>query len=124
MFRHAPYSRAIAADMAEVERRLRSLEKRLERTGGAVSANASQAIDRAGDAIAGVLGDWSERFRNGARSIGDEAMQEVTKLGTGAARLGNNALHRVAGEVERRPLTALAVVAGIGILLGLAGRRH
>src|ERR1051325_3756956 len=131
MFHHAPYSRAIAADMAEIERRLRSLEKRLERTGGSVSASASQAVDRTGEMIASALGDMAERFRgvrtdvaerfrDGAHSMSDEAM----KLGGGAARLGNDALRRIADEVERRPLTAVAVVAGIGILLGLSGRRH
>jgi len=130
MFHHAPYSRAIAADMAEIERRLRSLEKRLERTGGTVSAGASQAIDRAGEVIMGAanaLGDIAERFRGGARSVSDEAVKfggEAVKLGNGAARLSNDALRRIADEVERRPLTAIAVVAGIGILLGLAGRRH
>jgi ElaB/YqjD/DUF883 family membrane-anchored ribosome-binding protein len=124
MFRHAPYTRAIAADMAEIERRLRSLEKRLEQSGGAVSAQASQAVDRAGELIAGVLGDWSDRFRSGARSIGDDAVKQAAQLSRGAARLGNDALRRVADEIERRPLTALAVVAGIGILLGLAGRRR
>ena len=90
-----PLSRAIAVDMAEIERRLRSLEKRLERTGGTVSANASQAVDRAGEVIASALGDMAERFRGGARSVGDEAM----KLGNGAARLGNDTLRRVADEV-------------------------
>jgi len=130
MFRHAPYSRAIASDMAEIERRLRALEKRLERTGGGLSASATQALDRAGEVIAGAasaLGDIGERFRGGARSVGDEAAKlgsEAIRFGNGAARLSNDTLRRIAEEVERRPLTALAVVAGIGILLGLAGRRH
>ena len=130
MFRHAPYSRAIASDMADIERRLRALEKQLERTGGGLSASATQGLDRAGELIAAAasaLGDMGGRFRGGARSVGDEAAKfgsEAIKFGNGAARLSNDALHRIAGEVERRPLTALAVVAGIGILLGLAGRRH
>jgi ElaB/YqjD/DUF883 family membrane-anchored ribosome-binding protein len=130
MFRNAPYSRAIAADMAEMERRLRSLEKRLERTGGSVSAGASQAVDRASEVIVGAasaLSDIAERFRGGARSVSGEAAKfgnEAMKFGNGAARFGNDALHRIADEVERRPLTAIAVVAGIGILLGLSGRRH
>ena len=120
MSRQGLYSRAIAADVAEIERRLRSLEKRLERTGGIVSAGASQAVDRSGEVIANALGDMAERFRGGARSMSGEAL----KFGNGAAQLGNDALRRIAHEVERRPLTAIAVVAGIGILLGFSSRRH
>jgi ElaB/YqjD/DUF883 family membrane-anchored ribosome-binding protein len=120
MFRQASTSRAIAADVAEIERRLRSLEKRLQRTGGAVSAGAVQAVDRAGEVVASALGDMAERFRGGARSVSDEA----SKFGHGAARVGNDAVRWIADEVERRPLTAIAVVAGIGILVGLSSRRH
>jgi ElaB/YqjD/DUF883 family membrane-anchored ribosome-binding protein len=120
MFRNAPYSRAIAADMATLERRLRSLEQRLERSGGSLSSTASQAVDRVGEVIASSLGDMADRFRGSARSMGGEAM----KLSGTAAKAGNDVIQRLADEVERRPIAALIVVAGIGILLGLAGRRH
>jgi ElaB/YqjD/DUF883 family membrane-anchored ribosome-binding protein len=33
-------------------------------------------------------------------------------------------LHRLANEVERRPLTALAIAAGVGLIVGLAAYRH
>jgi ElaB/YqjD/DUF883 family membrane-anchored ribosome-binding protein len=121
MFRHAPYSRAVAADMAEIERRLRSLEKRLERTGGSISSSAAQAMDRGSEVFANTLSDLADRFRGiNAGAVGSEAL----KFGNAAAQVGNDVVRRVANEVERRPLTALAVVAGIGILLGLSSRRH
>src|SRR5262245_15243206 len=121
MSRYAPYSRAVAADMAEIERRLRSLEKRLERTGSQFSASASQAFDRGSEIVANTLADLSDRFRGiNAGAVGTEAM----RFGNAAAQVGNDVVCRVANEVERRPLTALAVVAAIGILLGLSSRRH
>jgi hypothetical protein len=33
-------------------------------------------------------------------------------------------LRRIASEVEHHPLVTLAVAIGIGILIGIAGRRH
>jgi ElaB/YqjD/DUF883 family membrane-anchored ribosome-binding protein len=67
-----------------------------------------------------ALAEVIDRFRGGARSVGDEA----TRVGQEAARLGNNALRRLSDEVEHRPLMILAVAAGIGFLAGLSQRRH
>jgi ElaB/YqjD/DUF883 family membrane-anchored ribosome-binding protein len=120
MFRQSSYSRAISADLSEIERRLRSLEKQLERVGGRTSATAVQAADRVGDAVASALSEIGERFRGGTRSVGGEAI----KLSNEAAKLGNDALRRLADEVEHRPLVTLAVAAGVGFLVGLAAHRH
>ncbi len=120
MFRQSGYSRAISADISEIERRLRALEKHLERAGGRTSASAMQAADRIGDAVASALSDVGDRFRSGTRSVGGEAV----KLGNEAAKLGNDALRRLADEVEHRPLITLAVAAGVGFLVGLAAHRH
>jgi hypothetical protein len=49
---------------------------------------------------------------------------EVSRVRHQAARLGNDALHRITDEVERRPLAVLAIVAGIGFLVGIAARRR
>ena len=48
-------------------------------------------------------------------------MQRAVKIG---GRMGNDALHRITTEVEHRPLATLAVAIGVGILIGIAGRRH
>jgi ElaB/YqjD/DUF883 family membrane-anchored ribosome-binding protein len=119
MFSQPRYSRAISAQVGEVERRLRSLEQRLERAGDHAPATARHAADRAGDVIAAALGSIVERFR-GSDSIGDAA----TKIGGQAAKIGDDALRRLTKEVEHRPLVTLAVAVGVGILVGAISRRH
>jgi ElaB/YqjD/DUF883 family membrane-anchored ribosome-binding protein len=120
-------SRAISADIDEIKRRLRTLEKHLERIGGNTSKNAAQAVDRIGetadrvaDTVATALSTMAERFRGGASSMSDQA----GKMGNEAAKLGNDALQRLSREVEHRPLVTLAVAVGVGILIGVASRRH
>jgi ElaB/YqjD/DUF883 family membrane-anchored ribosome-binding protein len=120
MFRQSAYSRAISADIGEIDRRLRALERTLERVGGRVSVGAGQAADRVGESVAAALGHIAERFRNGAGSMGDEA----ARFGGEAAKLGNVALRRLTDEVEHRPLVTLAVAVGVGILVGLASHRR
>ena len=123
MFRHSNKRR----EFLEIERRMLSLERRLERLGSVAArtatsgfAGAAQATDRVGDALVTALGDIVDRFRGGARSVGGEA----TRFGQEATKLGGDALRRVVAEVEHRPLVTLAVAAGIGLLIGLAGRRN
>jgi ElaB/YqjD/DUF883 family membrane-anchored ribosome-binding protein len=117
-------SRERMSDFAEMERRLVALEKRLGRTASRASSNissgVSQATDRVGELIAAALNEAGSRFRGGARGVGAEA----SHLGHEAARLGNDALRRLSDEVEHRPLVMLAVAAGLGFLVGIAGRRR
>ncbi|HZN27755.1 MAG TPA: hypothetical protein VFB88_00215 [Xanthobacteraceae bacterium] len=114
----------MSADLAEIERRLRALEKRLERAGSRTASGAVQAADRMGDAIASALSDMSDRFRDGSRSVGGGALKLGNEAAKEAAKLGNDALQRLADEVERRPLTTLAIAAGVGLIVGLAAHRH
>ena len=107
------------ANGGEIERRLRSLEQRLERAGGRSSAMAAAPADQIGEAVASVLSGVVERFRGGANSMGDEA----SKFGSEAAKLGNDAMRRLSKEVAHRPLVTLAVAVGVGLLVGFASRR-
>jgi ElaB/YqjD/DUF883 family membrane-anchored ribosome-binding protein len=120
MYRQSTRERSFA----EMERRLLTLEKRLGRSAGRASSNISsgvtQATDRVGELIAAALNEAGTRFRGGARGVGAEA----SHLGQEAARLGNDALKRLTNEVEQRPLVMLAVAAGLGFLVGIAGRRR
>ena len=130
MFHHR--SSAFATNVSAIEGRVRALENELERmartAGRHTSAGMSAAGDRVGDAVTSAVTEIVDRFRSGRRLAGDEAARfgnEAAKLG---AKLGNDALRRVASEVEHRPLVILAVAVGVGILIGMAGgmagRRH
>ncbi len=120
MLGQSGYSRPRSANAGEIERRLRSVEQRLERVGGRASASTTQTADHVGETIASALSGIADRFRGGTNSMSDEA----AKFGSEAAKLGNNALHRLSKEVEHRPIVTLAIAVGVGILVGLARRRH
>jgi ElaB/YqjD/DUF883 family membrane-anchored ribosome-binding protein len=116
-----------SGDFSTIERRLLALEQRLDRL-GTVAAKASangttglmQAADRVADAVASAFGDAADRLRGGARSVGDEA----ARVGQEAARLGGDAVQRISREVSQRPLVVLGIAIGLGVLVGLAGRRR
>lgn len=119
MFGQFGYSRAISANIGEIERRLRSLEQRLELAGGRVSAGAEHTADHLGEAIGSALSSIVDRFRGNAGS-----MTDAPKIGAAAAKLGNDALRRLSREVQHRPLVTLAVAVGVGILMGLTNHRR
>jgi ElaB/YqjD/DUF883 family membrane-anchored ribosome-binding protein len=126
MFGQSRYARTTAFDLASIERRMQDLEKRLARvtsaagrTSSSMSASISDTTDRLSDLLSSALGEISDRFRGGARSVGDEAV----RLRQDAAKLGSEALRKLSAEVEHRPLVLLAVAAGVGLLIGLAARR-
>ena len=114
------YSRAIAAEVGDVERRLRSLEKTLEKIGTRASTSARDSADGFGDAIASALLGWSDRFRQSAASLGDQSAAMGAAMGKDATKLGGVALRRVSEETEAHPLFAVAV--GVGVLIGMASR--
>jgi ElaB/YqjD/DUF883 family membrane-anchored ribosome-binding protein len=121
MFGRSGHSRAISADIGEIDRRLRALERRLERVGSRTSANAAVAADRIADTVAAALSSMAERFRSRAGAVGEDA----ARLSGEAAKLGKDAVRRLTDTVEERPLVMLAVAVGVGILLGVASsHRH
>jgi ElaB/YqjD/DUF883 family membrane-anchored ribosome-binding protein len=124
-------SSAFASNLSAIEGRLRSLENELDRVGRKAgkraAAGMSSAGDQVGDAIASAVSEIVDRFRSGRRIAGDEAVRFGNEAARFSAKVGNDALERVASEVEHRPLVTLAVAIGIGILIGMAGgmaRRH
>ena len=130
MFHHR--SSAFATNVSAIEGRLRALENELERIGRTAgrhtSAGISAAGDHVGDVLASAVTEIVDRFRKGRRLAGDEAARFGNEAAKFGAKIGNDTLHRLASEVEHRPLVTLAVAVGVGILIGMAGgmagRRH
>jgi len=112
------YTRAISAEVGEIERRLLSLEKSLEKIGARASTSARDTAGGFGDAVASALFGWADRFRQSASLIGDQS----AAISRDAAKFGSGALSRVSDETERHPFFALAVGVGVGVLIGMVSR--
>lgn len=123
MFRHR--STAFATRISAIEGHLRAIEKELGRFGRKAGRHDRvSAADQISEAIAPILSEIIERYRGVRRLAGEETARfgtEAVKIGGG---ISTNALHRIATEVEHRPLITLAVAIGVGILIGIAGRRR
>ncbi len=113
------FSQLTSAQTDEIERRLNALEKRLNEIGTRFSTNSRDIVGDLGNVIASALSNWAERFRQGASTVGDQS----AALGKDAARLGTMAIDRIGEESRQRPLIAIAVALGVGILLGIALRK-
>jgi ElaB/YqjD/DUF883 family membrane-anchored ribosome-binding protein len=118
-------SSAFDRNISALEGRLHALENEIDKlgrkAGRRASAGVSAAGDQIGDAIAAAVNEIVDRFRSGRRVAGDEAVRLGNEAAKFGAKVGNDALERVASEVEHRPLVTLAVAIGIGILIGMAG---
>ena len=112
------FSQSISSQAGEIGRRLQALEKRLNIAGARASTNARDAAENLGDTVASALSGWANRFRQGTSTVGDQS----TAVGREATKLGTVAISRIADETGRRPLFALAVAVGVGILIGMAVR--
>jgi ElaB/YqjD/DUF883 family membrane-anchored ribosome-binding protein len=123
MFHHR--ASAFDRNISALEGRLHALEKQIDKLGRSAGRRASAGMsatgDQIGDAIAAAVNEIVDRFRSGRRLAEDEAIRLGHDAARFGAKVGNNALERVAGEVEHRPLAALAVAVGIGVLIGMAG---
>ena len=76
------------------------------------------------DTIASALNDIADRFSSRARSVSKDAGRIGERVTADAMQFGDDALRRVAREVEHRPLVTLAIAVGIGALAaGLLARR-
>lgn len=114
------YTRAISANVGEIERRLRLLEQNLEGIGTRASSSARETAEGLGDAIASTLTGLAERFRRSANSVSGQS----ALISRDAAKLGGVALRRLSNEVENRPLLTLGVAIGVGILIGVVSSRR
>ena len=112
------FGQLTSAQTGEIERRLQALEKRLNEIGARASTNSRDIVGNLSDVIASALSNWADRFRQGASTVGDQS----AALGKDAAMIGTRAIDRIEEESRQRPLVALAVALGVGILIGMAIR--
>jgi ElaB/YqjD/DUF883 family membrane-anchored ribosome-binding protein len=112
------------SSVAAIQKHLGAVEKELERigriAGRQTSDVAAKASDQVGDAISTILSDMVDRFRRGGEVAGDQAGRLRSQALDLGAKYGGDALQRVASETEQRPLFAIGVALGIGVLIGVA----
>lgn len=109
----------VAASTAEeieaIKELMGDLETRLRRLGGTakseVSGGASDISDFVNEALAGIM----SRVREGAGTVSETVADK-------ASAAGSDAVKKIVNEVEARPLTMLAIAAGIGFLFGITKR--
>ena len=81
------YTRAISSEVGEIERRLRVLEKSLEKIGARTSSNARETADGLSEAIASALFGWADAFaRAQAHSATSRRPSAKMPRDTGARR--------------------------------------
>ena len=125
MFQHRatefdPRVSAIAGHLRAIEKELGGVGRSARQYG---SGSASAAGNQIAEAILPILNDIVDRLGRGQRAAVDEAAslgKEAVKI---SARVGNDALGRIVTQTRNRPVAALAVAIGVGILIGVAVRR-
>jgi ElaB/YqjD/DUF883 family membrane-anchored ribosome-binding protein len=104
-----------ADEIAAIQELMGDLESRLKRLGGQakreVSGGAGEISEFVNDALSGIM----DRVRDGAQTVSETVTDK-------AANIGGDAIKKVVHEVENRPLTMLAIAAGIGFLYGMSKR--
>lgn len=120
-----PWQIAPRARAADVNRLLDDLEGRLSRLSSMLPSVAPAAkADRVSETIASALNDIADRFGSRARAVSRDAGRLSERWTSDALHLGDDALRKVAREVEQRPLVTLAIAVGVGALAaGLLARR-
>jgi ElaB/YqjD/DUF883 family membrane-anchored ribosome-binding protein len=109
-------SEAVSPDIADMQAEVRQLmsdlEDRIERLNMLTKRGAEHAVDGVNDLVYGAMSGVTDRVRDNARLISDDA-----------AKIGNQAIGTIATQIDKRPLLTLAIAAGIGFIAGLARRQ-
>jgi ElaB/YqjD/DUF883 family membrane-anchored ribosome-binding protein len=105
----------IADEIASIENLISDLQRRLRKLNNTVREEAAGASGDVNDFVSEALAGIMERLRASTENLTEDVAER-------AAKVKDDTFRRVAEEVEHRPLTLLAIAAGIGFLLGMARR--
>jgi ElaB/YqjD/DUF883 family membrane-anchored ribosome-binding protein len=111
----AKKTRAPADDMAAVEELMQDLEQRLRN----LNSKAKDEATPDGDNIADFVSQTLARIAGQVRDTADEATDTLAERATEA---GTEMVKRIWEEMQKRPLTTLALAAAAGYLIGLIGK--
>jgi ElaB/YqjD/DUF883 family membrane-anchored ribosome-binding protein len=100
---------------AAIEALIDELERRLVRLNSVAKQEASGVTDDLNAFVEQALADIAAKLREGTQSLTTSANQ--------ASRMGSDALKKLGSDIERHPMATLALTAGLGFLVGVAGNR-
>jgi ElaB/YqjD/DUF883 family membrane-anchored ribosome-binding protein len=101
---------------AAIEALIEELETRLLRINSAARQEASGVTDDLNAFIDHALADIAGKLRNRTQSL-------TASVADQTSRMGSDMLKKLGGEMHRHPMAALALAAGLGFLVGVAGNR-
>lgn len=104
-----------ADEIAAIKELMGDLETRLQRLGGNAKSEVSGGVGEISDFVNEALAGIMSRVRDGTQSISETVADKATTM-------GGDAVKKVISEVETRPLTMLAIAAGVGFLFGISKR--
>ena len=109
---------------SEIGKLMHDLEYRVGRLNTLTKRGASHAASEATEYVSETLSETAERIRQSAEEAVERVRNGAHTVTDEASRVGANAMRRIEDEIEQRPLLTIAIAVGVGVLAGMASRRH
>lgn len=118
-------ARIVAENAKKIKEDLGSAGSELAGKAGDVATAAQEALTemkRIVDEFAAKTGAKASEAVETVKATGSETADHIGAALNGASSLGKEGIDGIAEAAARRPVTAMAIAMGIGLLLGLASR--
>ena len=118
-------AKTVADNAAKIKNDLGGAGNDLAGKAGDVAGAAQEALAemrRIVDNFASKTGVSASEAFDAVKARGSDTADHLGAALTGASALGREGIDGVADAVSKRPMTAVAVALGVGVLLGLASR--
>jgi ElaB/YqjD/DUF883 family membrane-anchored ribosome-binding protein len=112
----AKKTKAQTDDIAAVEELMQDLESRLRRLNAKTKSDTPGGADDISDLVSQTLSRIATQVRDTAGAATETLADEATDAST-------DMIKKIWGEMQRRPLTTLALAAAAGYLLGLVSKQ-